>query len=147
MMLSDLVTTHRRELGASSWRTVDQHLINSFADVTGDHQWIHVDPIRAAAGGFGATIAHGYLLLSLVPSILDEVLVVRDRRTGVNYGINRLRFTGAVRSGSRLRGRVALAQGVRRPDGGVLLTLDVTLEREHESTPAMVAELLTLAFS
>lgn len=146
MQLSHLVTDERRELGTSSWTTVGQDRIGVFADATDDHQWIHVDPERAAAGPFGATIAHGYLLLSLVPRMVEQTLDVEDRRMGVNYGINRLRFTGTVASGTRIRGRVALVKGERRPDGGVLLTLDVTVEREGDSRPALVAELLTLAY-
>lgn len=147
MKLDELVTTDRLDLGTSSWRAVDQSRIDTFADATDDHQWIHVDPARAAQGPFGATIAHGYLLLSLVPLMVEEVVSLEDRRMGVNYGINRLRFTGAVVAGLRVRGRVSLVSGERRPDGGILLTLEVTVEREGEDVPALVGELLTVAYA
>jgi acyl dehydratase len=145
MKVADLVTTVTTPLGTSSWTEVTQEQITGFADVTGDQQWIHVDPERAADSTFGGTIAHGYLLLSLVPLMVEEVMVLEDRRMGVNYGANRLRFTGPVRAGTRVRGRLALLSGVRRPDGGVLSTLELVLERE-DGTPALVAELLTLSY-
>jgi acyl dehydratase len=146
MKVADLVTTDPTPLGTSSWTEVTQQQITGFADVTGDQQWIHVDPVRAAESPFGGTIAHGYLLLSLVPLMVEEVMVLEDRRMGVNYGSNRLRFTGPVRAGTRVRGRLTQLSGVRRPDGGVLSTLEFVLEREHEAGPALVGELLTLSF-
>lgn len=146
MNVDELHTTAPKNLGVTAWRTVSQEQITGFADVTGDQQWIHADPARAADGPFGSTIAHGYLLLSLVPQMVDEVLVVEDRRMGVNYGVNRLRFTGTVVAGSRVRGRVVLARGDRRADGAILLTLHFTLERESHDAPALVAELLSLVY-
>jgi acyl dehydratase len=146
MQLEELITTERTELGRSSWRTVEQERIDGFATATDDHQWIHVDPARAADGPFGGTIAHGYLVLSLVPQMVEEALPLESWGMGVNYGINRLRFTGPVQSDTRIRGRIALLRGDVRPDGGVLLTLDVTVEREGETVPALVAELLTIVF-
>ena len=146
MRIRDLVTAERRELGTSSWLTITQQRIDGFATATDDHQWIHVDPARAAGGPFGTTIAHGYLLLSLVPGMIEEVLQPADRSMGVNYGIDRLRFTGAVARDTRIRGRIAVARGERRSDGGVLLTLEVVVERQDEATPALVAELLTIVY-
>jgi acyl dehydratase len=129
MKVADLVTTEPMLLGTSSWQRVPQEQVTGFADVTGDHQWIHIDPEQAAQSPFGGTIAHGYLLLSLVPPMVEEVMVLEDRRMGVNYGSNRLRFTGPVRTGTRVRGRITVLAGVRRPDGGVLSTLELVLER------------------
>ena len=146
MKIGELVVSEHRELGTSSWHAITQRRIDGFADATDDHQWIHVDSRRAAAGPFGTTIAHGYLLLSLVPRMIAEVLSLEDLRMGVNYGINRLRFTGAVRCDTRIRGRIVLVRGERRTDGGVLLTLDLTVERHDEDSPALVAELLTLVY-
>jgi len=142
----DLASAERRELGASSWLTITQQRIDDFAFATDDHQWIHVDPARAAAGPFGTTIAHGYLLLSLVPGMIEEVLQLEDRSTGVNYGVDRLRFTGAVARDTHIRGRTAVVRGERRSDGGVLLTLEVVVERQDEAAPALVAELLTIVY-
>jgi acyl dehydratase len=145
MKVADLVRQRPLPLGTSSWRQVTQEQITGFADVTGDHQWIHVDPETAALSPFGGTIAHGYLLLSLVPQMVDEIMVLEDRRLGVNYGANRLRFTGPVRSGTRVRARLTLLSGRRRADGGVLTTLEFVLEREA-ADPALVAELLILSY-
>jgi acyl dehydratase len=145
MKVAQLVVTEPVPLGTSRWTRVTQERILGFAEVTGDQQWIHVDPARAAASPFGGTIAHGYLLLSLVPVMVEEIMVMEDRTMGVNYGANRLRFTGPVRAGTRVRGRLRLLSGVRRPDGGVLVTLEFVLERENEGQPALVAELLTLS--
>jgi acyl dehydratase len=146
MKVAQLVVTEPVPLGTSSWTRVTQERILGFAEVTGDQQWIHVDPSRAAASPFGGTIAHGYLLLSLVPVMVEKIMVIEDRTMGVNYGANRLRFTGPVRAGTRVRGRLTLLSGVRRPDGGVLVTLEFVLERENEGRPALVAELLTLSY-
>ncbi len=129
------------ELGPSEWRDVRQERVNLFADATDDHQWIHVDPERAAAGPFGGTIAHGYLTLSLVVPITYELLPVEDASLAVNYGLNRVRFPAPVPVGSRIRARLRVAELVEF-DGGVQPTLAVTVEREGGDKPVCVAEVV-----
>jgi acyl dehydratase len=130
------------ELGVSGWLTVDQAQVDLFAEATLDHQWIHVDPERAAAGPFGTTIAHGFLTLSLLPELVGQVFAVEGARMGVNYGFNRLRFTSPVPVGSRVRARVELLD-VTDVAGGVQLTTGITVEIEGSERPALVAEWLT----
>jgi len=127
------------ELGASEWHLVDQERVNAFAEVTGDHQWIHVDPERAAEGPFGGTIAHGYLTLSMLPALMAEVWRVEGVRMGINYGLNRVRFPSPVPVGSRVRvvGRLEEATPV---DGGVQGVVEATVQVEGGSKPACVAE-------
>jgi acyl dehydratase len=139
--LEDLRTQVGRELGVSRWLQVDQAQIDRFADATGDHQWIHVDPARAAQGPFGATIAHGYLTLSLLPAMLATAFTITDSPMALNYGLNRVRFPAPVPVGSRLRGRAALL-AYEAIDGGAQLTLEVTVEREGHAKPACVAQLV-----
>lgn len=127
------------ELGVSDWITVDQTQIDAFANATGDHQWIHIDPARAAAGPFGATVAHGFLTLSLLPRMGASAFEVLDTRMGVNYGLNRVRFPAPVPVGSRLRGRFKLLK-FEPLDGGAQLTTEVTMEREGSTKPVCVAE-------
>lgn len=127
------------ELGVSDWITVDQAQIDAFANATGDHQWIHIDPLRAAAGPFGATVAHGFLTLSLLPRMAASAFEVQDTRMGVNYGLNRVRFPAPVPVGSRLRGRFTLVR-YEPLDGGAQLTTEVTMEREGSTKPVCVAE-------
>src|SRR5919205_4253600 len=103
------------DLGVGEWHTVEQKAINQFADATGDHQWIHVDPEMAKQGPFGTTVAHGYLTLALLPMLLSEVVSVSDAAMGVNYGIEKLRFTAPVPSGSRVRAHAKLLRTERRP--------------------------------
>ena len=130
-----------RHLGWSSWKEVTQEMIDRFADLTGDHNWIHVDTERAATGPFGKTIAHGYLTLSLVPPLLGELLEVQGITMPINYGIDRLRFPSPVPVGSRIRvgGEVAEANEVA---GGVQVKLALTFEVEGGTKPACVAEIL-----
>lgn len=125
-------------LGHSDWLEVDQKRIDLFAEATGDHQWIHVDPERAAAGPFGATIAHGYLTLSLLPLLMPDVLRVQ-MKMGVNYGTNKVRFPSPVPVGSRLRATVVIKE-VAEQGGGVQVTNLVTVEREGGDKPVCVAE-------
>lgn len=127
------------ELGASQWLEIDQQRIDRFADATGDHQWIHVDPRKAAQGPFGTTIAHGYLTLSLIPSFMSELLRVEGVTMGVNYGLNKVRFPAPVPVGSRLRASARIAE-VTEVDRGVQLVTQVTVEREGGSKPVCVAE-------
>jgi len=126
-------------LATSDWITIDQERIDLFARATGDHQWIHVDPVRAAAGPFGTTIAHGFLTLSLLPEIGLSAMAIDDVRMGVNYGLNRVRFMAPVPVGSRLRGHLRL-KAYEAIEGGAQLTFEVTIEREGSDKPACVAE-------
>jgi acyl dehydratase len=139
--LSDLQALVGQQVASSDWISVDQQRIDQFAQATGDHQWIHVDPVRAAAGPFGTTIAHGFLTLSLLPEMLASAFGVRDARMGVNYGLNRVRFPAPVPSGSRLRGHFKLLN-YEPLDGGAQLTVEVTMEREGSTKPVCVAESL-----
>ena len=139
--LDELRAAAGTRLGTSDWTEVDQARIDLFADATGDHQWIHVDPGRAADGPFGTTIAHGLLTLSLLPELVGQVYAVEGARMGVNYGFNRLRFTAPVPVGSRVRAVVDLVD-VADVDGGVQLTTGVTVELEGSQRPALVAEWL-----
>ncbi|MFF5636410.1 MaoC family dehydratase [Streptomyces sp. NPDC012825] len=127
------------QLGYSDWLEVDQKRIDLFAEATGDHQWIHVDPERAAAGPFGTTIAHGYLTLSLLPVFVPQVLAVEGVRMGINYGTEKVRFPAPVPVGSRLRATAVLAR-VEEVTGGVQVTAAVTVEREGSEKPVCVAE-------
>jgi len=140
--LAELQTLVGQEIGVSDWIQIDQHRINLFADATGDHQWIHVDPVRAAAGPFGSTIAHGFLTLSLLPEMFANGHEIRDSHMGINYGLNRVRFTAPVPVDSRVRGHFKLLK-YEAIDGGAQLSIEVTMEREGAERPVCVAESLT----
>ena len=127
------------QLGYSDWLEIDQKRIDLFADATGDHQWIHVDPEKAATGPFGTTIAHGYLTLSLLPALVPQIMRVEGMKMGVNYGTNKVRFPSPVPVGSRLRATAVLKE-VTEAGGGVQLTAAVTVEREGGDKPVCVAE-------
>ncbi|MFD7402942.1 MaoC family dehydratase [Streptomyces sp. NPDC059866] len=127
------------QLGHTDWLEVDQKRIDLFADATGDHQWIHVDPEKAAAGPFGTTIAHGYLTLSLLPLFGPQLIAVEGVKMGVNYGTNKVRFPSPVPVGSRLRATARIT-GVEDVPGGVQVTVAFTVEREGGDKPACVAE-------
>ncbi|MEV0263319.1 MaoC family dehydratase [Streptomyces sp. NPDC050617] len=137
--LDELRAAVGEELGTSDWLEVDQKRIDLFAEATGDHQWIHVDPERAAEGPFGSTIAHGYLTLALLPALVPQVMRVDNIKMGVNYGTNKVRFPSPVPVGSRLRASARVAEVTEVP-GGVQLTTTVTVEREGSEKPACVAE-------
>ena len=137
--LNALVGTH---LGYSDYRTVTQEQVNLFADATDDHQWIHVDPERAAAGPFGHTIAHGYLTLSLIPGLCAGLLTVQGVTMGVNYGSNKVRFTSPVPVGSDVRAGATLAS-VDEVPGGVQIAMDVVVEIRGSEKPACVAQTLS----
>ena len=128
-----------QEIGTSEWITVTQERIQLFADATEDHQWIHLDRERAAAGPFGTTIAHGFFTLSLLPQMSASAFEVRGTRMGVNYGLNKVRFPAPVPSGSRLRGRFKLI-GYEPLEGGAQITMQVTMEREGFDKPVCIAE-------
>ena len=129
------------ELGPSAWREVTQERIDAFAAATDDPQWIHVDPDRAAAGPFGATIAEGYLRLALLVPLSYELLAVEDAGLTVNYGLNRVRFPAPLPSGSRVRARFRI-EGVEEVAGGTQVTMAATVEREGAEKPVCVAELV-----
>ncbi|EPH42529.1 MaoC family dehydratase [Streptomyces aurantiacus] len=128
------------QLGYSDWLEIDQKRIDLFADATGDHQWIHVDPEKAATGPFGTTIAHGYLTLSLLPALVPQVMRVQGMRMGLNYGTNKVRFPSPVPVGSRVRATAVLTEVEPTKDDGVQVTTTVTVEREDGGKPACVAE-------
>jgi acyl dehydratase len=131
-----------KELGPTEWLEVDQERIDRFADATGDHQWIHVDPERAAEGPFGTTIAHGYLTLSLLPFLMSDALSLSGYRMGINYGVNKVRFPAPVPSGSRVRARFTV-QSVEEVPGGEQGVILAVVEREGGDKPVCVAELVT----
>jgi acyl dehydratase len=130
------------QLGVSDWITIDQSQIDTFADATLDHQWIHIDEERAKTGPFGRTIAHGFLTLSLLSHLVSQTYRIEGTKMGVNYGLNRVRFTSPVPVGSKVRGNIELLD-VADVEGGVQMTTKVTVEIEGSERPALVAEWLT----
>jgi acyl dehydratase len=137
--VDDLRAAAGTEIGVSGWVNVDQDRINKFADATDDHQWIHVDPERAAAGPFKTTIAHGYLTLSLLPVLAADITRVHGVRMGINYGTNKVRFPAPLPVDSRVRARVTILS-VDDVEGGVQVTSRVAIEREGGDKPVCVAE-------
>jgi len=135
------------EVGTSSWLTIDQHRIDAFAEATEDHQFIHVDPVAAAATPFGGTIAHGFLSLSMLSRMAAEGMLVPDSiKMAVNYGFDRVRFIAPVKSGKRIRGRFRLDSVEEKAAGQLLMRHTVTVEIEGEEKPALTAEWLGLLF-
>jgi acyl dehydratase len=143
MKFEDLRNHIGEELGVSPWHEVTQQQIDQFADISGDHQWIHIDPDRARRESpYGATIAHGFLTVAMLSQLINESIEIEGGyRLRVNYGFNRLRFTGAVPAGSRIRGRFTL-QSIKDIEGGVELTWLSTVDVEGRDKPALVAEWL-----
>jgi acyl dehydratase len=144
--LQELQALVGQPLGSSAWIEITQARIDQFAQATGDHQWIHIDPQRAKDGPFGTTIAHGFLTLSLLPEMSASAFELRDTRMGVNYGLNRVRFTAPVPVGSRLRGHFKLL-AFEPIEGGAQLTTEVTMEREGSSKPVCIAESLARRYT
>jgi len=144
--LAELPALVGHEVAVSDWLTVTQEQVDLFAKATGDHQWIHVDVERAKAGPFGAPIAHGFLTLSLIPRFFETSMEIRNSQMGVNYGLNKVRFTAPVPVGSRLRGRMKLLACEAIDKGGVQMTWLVTVEREGSDKPVCIAESLTRRF-
>jgi acyl dehydratase len=142
MHLSDLPARVGDELGTSDWLEITQERIDAFADATDDHQWIHVDPQRAAEGPFGTTIAHGFLTLSLASAMLPKVVTVEGVGMGVNYGLNKVRFPAPVPVGSKIRATATLANVDELGDGAMQVTYHVVFEIEGGGKPACVAEFL-----
>lgn len=138
----ELLAAVGEEIGVSSWIDMTQERVNTFADATDDSQWIHLDPVRAADGPFGGTIAHGFLTLSMIVPIMLEIYQVPTRKMAVNYGLNKVRFPAPVPVGSRIRGRMSLAAGEEVP-GGVQLTWVVTVECEGVDKPVCIAETIS----
>lgn len=141
--IDDAVQASGAELGVSDWLEIDQGRIDTFADVTGDHQWIHVDVERAKAESpYGATIAHGFLTLSLIPGLSKDNYRVENAKMGINYGLNKVRFLAAVTAGSRIRVRSQLVDVAKVDDRTVNLTVRHTVEIDGSDKPAAVAELI-----
>jgi acyl dehydratase len=143
--VADLRKAAGTSLGHTDWIEIDQTRIDRFAEATGDHQWIHVDPQRAAGGPFGTTIAHGYLTLSLLPALVGGRFSVVGARMGVNYGLNRVRFPAPVPVGSRVRAQVEVLE-VTEITGGVQVSARVTVEREGGDKPVCVADTLSRVY-
>lgn len=142
--VDDAVATVGTELGTSDWMEIDQARIDEFADVTVDHQWIHVDVDRARAESpYGATIAHGFLTISLIPGLSKDNYRVENAKMGINYGLNKVRFLAPVTAGSRVRVRSELADAARIGEDAVNLTVRHTVEIEGVEKPAAVAELIS----
>ncbi|MCM2319170.1 MAG: MaoC family dehydratase [Pseudomonas sp.] len=139
---AELLAAQGLELGATEWLEIDQARVNLFAEATGDHQWIHVDPERAASGPFGGCIAHGYLTLSLVNLFLPQLLQVDNLSMGVNYGCDRVRFPAAVKVGARVRGRGEIVR-VEQLGAAVQATVRVSVEIEGSERPGCVVDTIS----
>lgn len=138
--LTELAACVGEEIAVSDWVEVTQQRIDAFAEATGDRQWIHVDPERAAKGPFGTTIAHGYLTLSLLPMFMESAIELRGVRMSVNYGLNRVRFPAPVPAGSRLRARFRVVSVEDVGNGGLQIVTEATVEREGGDRPVCIAE-------
>ncbi|MBV1932491.1 MAG: MaoC family dehydratase [Porticoccaceae bacterium] len=150
MDMSDLQSNVGKDCGTSDWLQIDQDRINDFADVTLDHQFIHVDPERAKESPFGGTIAHGYLTLSLLAYFMQSGgvgLDVPNRTMGVNYGLDKVRFLQPVAVGSKVRANAKLAEATEKKPGQYLFKMAVTVEIEGQEKPALIAESLTMIFA
>ena len=145
LTIAELEQAGEVDLGTSDWTAIDQGRIERFAEATHDHQWIHVDPEMAKQGPFGTTVAHGYLQLSLLPFFMSQVLTVSDARMGINYGIDKIRFTSPVPSGSEVRLKARLLGSERRGEG-VRYRVGVELEVKGADKPAFVGEVVYLVF-
>jgi acyl dehydratase len=148
-LTTDIAGLHQlvgKHAGYTEWETMEQSRVNLFADATDDHQYIHVDPEKARQSPFGGTIAHGYLTLSLVAPVLSRLVRVTDARTGVNYGLDRVRFPAPLPVGARWRGGAELLE-VSEVSGGVQLKVRVTVEVEGSERPAMVADALVRMYA
>lgn len=143
MTMEELASAEGVDLGSSDWLDVTQELVDQFADATDDHQWIHVDPEKAAEGPFGQTIAHGFWTIAMLPTLLSDMMTVTDSNMGVNYGSDRLRLTSPVPVGSRIRAVATLDHTEPKGDGQ-LMHVDVTVEIEDADRPAMVGRVLLM---
>ena len=145
--LAELAACVGQEVAVSDWITITQQQVNTFADATGDHQWIHIDAEKAKAGPFGGTIAHGFLTLSLLPRFLESSVVINDVRMGINYGLNKVRFINPVLVGSRLRARMSLAASENIENNGKQMVWDITIEIEGKDKPACVAQAVIRSYT
>lgn len=141
--IESLVEAQGQSLGVTDWLLIEQDRIDTFADATGDHQWIHVDPVRAKDGPFGATVAHGYLTLSLVNYFLPQLMTVENLAMGVNYGCDRIRFPAPVIVGSRIRGAGEVTGVESLANGAVQVVVRVTIEIEGSDRPACVVDTIS----
>jgi acyl dehydratase len=146
LTVAELAEARDLDLGASRWRRVEQERVNTFADATDDHQWIHVDVDRAGESPFGGTIAHGYLTMALVPAMLKEVLTITDHARGANYGLDKVRFTAPVPVGGEIRLAAAIPAAERRDDGGVRYRVALRIEIKGQDRPAMVGESIYVSY-
>lgn len=145
MTKEELLSARDVDLGGGEWHTIEQKNIDLFADATGDHQWIHVDHEAAKQGPFGTTVAHGYLSLSLLPALLPGLLTITDATMGINYGIDKVRFTAPIPSGSKVRVKGTLRESQSRGDG-ILYKVAVEMELQGSEKPAFVGDVLYLVF-
>lgn len=143
---AELAALQGQEVAVTGWRTVTQQHIDLFGQATGDQQWIHVDPVRAAAGPFGTTVAHGFFTLSLLASFMEEAFRIKGVDMAVNYGLNKVRFTAPVPVGSQLRARLVLLEVQPVAPSGLQMTWQATIEREGQDKPVCVAESLTRVY-
>jgi acyl dehydratase len=140
--LQELASCVGQTVAVSPWTEITQTQVNQFADATGDHQWIHIDVEKAKAGPFGGPIAHGFLTLSLIPMLSESAIKIEDVRMGVNYGLNKVRFTSPVPVGSKLRGHMKLLSATPIDGNGMQFAWEMTIEREGAEKPACIAESL-----
>ena len=140
---TDLIDLVGQQVGTTDWMKVTQEQVNLFADATGDHQWIHTDPQRAAKGPFKGTIAHGYLTLSLAPAVISVVLQIGEVTSALNYGLNKVRFPAPVRVGSQMRAIVSV-MSAQQKTSGVDSVFELTYEIDGEKRPACVADVIVL---
>ena len=147
LAVGDLSKRVGEEIGISPWLEVTQERIDLFAQAIDDPQWIHIDPERAKKGPFGTTIAHGFLTLSLLSHLIESTFSFEERRMGINYGLNKVRFTAPLPSGSRIRARFVLAKYEPIEGNGVQNTWNVSIEREGGDKPVVIAEWLTRSYS
>ncbi len=143
---SELAACVGQEVAVTDWITITQERIDQFAQATGDHQWIHTDPARAAAGPFGATVAHGFLTLSLLAPFFEQAFAIEGARMGINYGLDRVRFPAPVPVDSRLRARLTLRALEPVPPDGVQMAWQVVVEREGGDKPVCIAESLARSY-
>lgn len=144
--IADLQPLVGESIGTSDWLLIDQQRVNQFADATGDHQWIHVDVERAKTGPFGGTIAHGFLTLSLLPAFFATAFQIKETKSGLNYGLDKVRFIAPVRVGGRLRAKFRLMEWTAVSNGGAQLKIEMTVECEGVDKPACIAESITRLF-
>ena len=147
IVMGDLSGRVGQEIGVSPWLEVTQERIDLFARAIDDPQWIHIDPERAKKGPFGTTIAHGFLTLSLLSHLIETTFAFEERRMGINYGLNKVRFTAPLPSGSKIRARFVLAKYESLPGNGVQNTWSVSVECEGGGKPVLIAEWLTRSYS